>query len=537
VFPRISHICQPDSKESLGPPEFIGTRKNETPTSILQLKHKPAYACALLKYNPNLAGSITLLENIADASLDKIGNFEPQGISNMLWTYATLKVSNPQLFQVVGDSIVGSDSFLNDFNSQNIANTVWAYATLDERYPALFKKMGDHIVDLNDLSLFNPQELANILWAYASLDVQHLAFFKKIGDHILHLNDLSSFKPQNIANIVWAYAKARVKHTNLFKKMGDHIVMLDSLKSFNSQSLSNIAWAYATANELRTDSFESIGAATFERGHLESFNAQNLSNIAWSFAVADVDIPLFREGNFGKALHDKKQDFNAAHLRQLYQWHLWQTHEKSNAGLPGVLVECCHSTFVNSDNKLSSFQKNVISELAFVGLNSVEKYLTLSGYKLDALVQINDTKIGIEIDGPHDFIGGKPIGGTLLKRRQVMAIDKIPLVIVSRWKWDKLDGDRSRHQQYLQSILKVNDMNTPLEKHHEADSTSFDEEISSDLDTPCITIEVLDQEPVKHESEDLEALTVPELKEMLRRKGLKVGGRKAELIERLELMN
>jgi hypothetical protein len=69
-----------------------------------------AYACALLKYNPNLAGSITLLENIADASLDKIVNFETQGIANMLWTYATLKVSNPQLLRAVGDNIASSDN-------------------------------------------------------------------------------------------------------------------------------------------------------------------------------------------------------------------------------------------------------------------------------------------------------------------------------------------------------------------------------------------------------------------------------------------
>jgi hypothetical protein len=265
-----------------------------------------------------------------------------------------------------------------------------------------------------------------------------------MGDHIRDLHDLSSFKPQDFANILWTYAKARVEHTNLFKKMGDHIVMLDSLKSFKPLELANIVSAYATANELRTDLFESIGAATFERGHLESFNTQALSNIAWSFAVADVDISLFREDNFAKALLDRKQDFNSLSLCQLHQWHLWQTHEKSNAGLPGVLVECCHSTFANSDNKLSSVQKNVNSELASMGLNPVERYLTSSGYKLDALVQINDTKVGLEVYGPYDFIGRKPIGGTLLKRRQVIAIDKISLVSVSYWEWDELDGDRSR---------------------------------------------------------------------------------------------
>jgi hypothetical protein len=122
----------------------------------------------------------------------------------------------------------------------------------------------------------------------------------------------------------------------------------------------------------------------------------------------------------------------------------------------------------------------------------------------------------------------------LLKRRQVIAIDKISLVSVPYWEWDELGNDRRGQQQYLQKILRVNDTNTPLEKHLEADLTTFDEEISSDLDTLCKTIEVLDH-PVMQAPKVLEALTVPELKEMLRSKGLKVGGRKAELIERLEL--
>jgi hypothetical protein len=423
---------------------------------------------------------------------------------------------------------------MNLFKPQDFANILWSYATLDVQHPAMFRKMGDHIRDLHNLSSFKPQELANTVWAYASLDIHHPSLFKSMGDHIRALHYLSSFNPQNIANIVWAYAKARVEHTNLFKKMGDHIVMLDSLKSFKPQELANVVWAYATANELRTDLFESIGAALFERGHLESFNAQNLSNIAWSFAAADVDIPLFREdNNFAKALIDRKQDFNAADLSQLHKWHLWQTHEKSNEGLPGVLVECCHNAFVNSDNKRSFIQKNVNSELVSMGLNPVESYLTSSGYKLDALVQINDTKVGVEIYGPYDFIGRKPIGGTLLKRRQVTAIDKIPLVSVPYWEWDELGNDRLQKSQYLRSLFRLNGTTNCFDELTNTNDVSFDAEVSSDLDNLCTVDEV--NKPPEQYIVDLEALTVPELKEMLRSEGLKVGGRKSELIERLEM--
>jgi hypothetical protein len=248
--------------------------------------------------------------------------------------------------------------------------------------------------------------------------------------------------------------------------------------------------------------------------------------------VAD-DVPLFREGNFGKALLYRIQYFHLSSLRQLHQWHLWQKYEELNAGLPEVLVEKCRNAYINSDNKLY-----VNLELAFMGLNPVESYLTSSGYKLDALVQINGTEVGIEVDGPCDFIGRKPIGGTLLKRRQVTAIDKIPLLSVPYWEWEELGNDRIQKSQFLRSLFRLNSTTNCFEENHNPNDVSFDAEVSSDLDNLCTdnlcTVDKFDKPP-DQDIVDLEALTVPELKGMLQSEGLKVGGRKSELIERLEM--
>ena len=88
-----------------------------------------------------------------------------------------------------------------------------------------------------------------------------------------------------------------------------------------------------------------------------------------------------------------------------------------------------------------------------MGLNPVEEYLTTSGYRLDALIEIGGKKVGIEVDGPSHFIDRRPIGSTVLKHRQVVAIDRIPLVSVPYWEWDKLKKDRNIKQQYLQQLL------------------------------------------------------------------------------------
>ena len=70
----------------------------------------------------------------------------------------------------------------------------------------------------------------------------------------------------------------------------------------------------------------------------------------------------------------------------------------------------------------------------------------LSGYSLDALVTINDEKIGVEIDRPCQIVGSEPKGHILLKRRQVAAIDGIRIVSVPYWKWN--GGDKRKKQKY-----------------------------------------------------------------------------------------
>ena len=82
-----------------------------------------------------------------------------------------------------------------------------------------------------------------------------------------------------------------------------------------------------------------------------------------------------------------------------------------------------------------------------------EEVLTPSGYRLDALVEVNGEKVGIEVDGPSHFVNREPTGSTLLKRRQVSTVDSIHIVSVPYWEWDKLGNDRAMKQMYLRFRL------------------------------------------------------------------------------------
>ena len=78
-----------------------------------------------------------------------------------------------------------------------------------------------------------------------------------------------------------------------------------------------------------------------------------------------------------------------------------------------------------------------------------------SGYRIDAIVEANGRTIGVEVDGPSHFIGKSksPLGRTILKRRQIPAIDAIELVSVPYWQWNKLGKDQTKKQEYLQKLL------------------------------------------------------------------------------------
>jgi hypothetical protein len=96
-----------------------------------------------------------------------------------------------------------------------------------------------------------------------------------------------------------------------------------------------------------------------------------------------------------------------------------------------------------------------------------EEVLTPSGYRLDALVEVNGEKVGIEVDGPSHFINQEPTGSTLLKRRQVITLDDIRITSVPYWEWNKCGNDSAKKQKYLRSKLGLSlSFKTKMEHVH-----------------------------------------------------------------------
>ena len=71
----------------------------------------------------------------------------------------------------------------------------------------------------------------------------------------------------------------------------------------------------------------------------------------------------------------------------------------------------------------------------------------------DAVVEVKQEEVGVEVDGPFHFIDKRPTGSTMLKRRQVSVLDGIEIVSVPYWEWDEMKRNRGMKQQYLRTLL------------------------------------------------------------------------------------
>eukprot|EP00439_Symbiodinium_sp_Y106_P012107 s302_g1.t2 len=109
---------------------------------------------------------------------------------------------DPKFFQWVADTAV---QMAPQFTSQNCSNLVWSFATMRINHEALFDSMAAQVQGWL-LSNFDPQHLSNVLWSYAKLAVKNYSLFQSAADEIVKRGvDYLARTPQNLSNSVWAY--------------------------------------------------------------------------------------------------------------------------------------------------------------------------------------------------------------------------------------------------------------------------------------------------------------------------------------------
>ena len=195
--------------------------------------------------------------------------FDPQNLSNILWSFATIKYAHYQLFEKVGNHIVQLPN-LNQFNQQNLSNIVWSYAKTDIAHPQLFQSVGNHIVQLSNLNAFTSQSLSITVWAFAKRGYNHDALFEKVANHLLVRNDLlANYDLPCISMTIWAFSQCQCQHPEFFELLIDHILQRDDLDDFPFASLMN---AVACLNKFTTapkELMDKVLNAAIERNEIQ----------------------------------------------------------------------------------------------------------------------------------------------------------------------------------------------------------------------------------------------------------------------------
>ena len=412
---------------------------------------------------------------LARTAVNKLDQIEPRHISNLAYAYAILEFvpklnDGSTLFDHIAEKSI---PLLGKFKPQELSNTVWAFEKVKEPHPKLFKKVAHHIVSLDHLNDFKPQDLSIIVLAYAKAGVSHPKLFERVGDHIVSLEHLNNFKPQELSNIIYAYAKAGQPHLHLFNKLAGYIVLLDNLVDYNAQSLANIVWAFEKANVHHPDLFKKIGEHIVTRQHLNDFAPQALSNIVWAFAKAGVSHP---------ELFNKVAD----HIVTLNHLIDFKPQELSNTIYAYVKAEIAHLDLFNkvADHimlleNLDDYNNQNISNLAWA-------YSKAGIIRRDLNVKLKDAAVG---------------------RKEEFSSRNLNKL----YHWTSEEEDiHEQNEDENDSVAVVDDDNANIK----------DEVLVKDDTASSIP-------------EDLSLLTVVQLKDRLRNLGLRVSGRKQELIDRL----
>lgn len=165
---------------------FCCSRSVSLTTSTAQLLFCPVFAGQVGVFNHvNCATAMHRLAKLAlpqgtvleavkllgSRILDVLGDFVPQGISNVVWSYATMGVSPSR--EVWSGLVERSRELLPAFAPQNFANIAWALATLQTKDAAgyeLVEKMA--VQSEKAMKGFKPQEIGNFSWALMKFGIR-----------------------------------------------------------------------------------------------------------------------------------------------------------------------------------------------------------------------------------------------------------------------------------------------------------------------------------------------------------------------------
>jgi len=242
---------------------------------LAKLTANDSIAQADLRRHPALE-ELLRATSLAFSHLDP-NEAQPQSLSNVAWSLATLRLANRQLIQVISGLAVAKIAWFKPFE---LSTMLWAFAKLGTIEPAtwcakpVFQAAAAHI--MKQVQHFGFRCLATTAWAFATARQRHARLFRSIATQMLSM--VHAANCQEMANTAWAFGTADFHDNQLFTELAEKALM--RLDSFKPQELSNMLWGFAT-NGFFHEGFFTSSSLVAQRMDLQ---AQHLANILWAFA-------------------------------------------------------------------------------------------------------------------------------------------------------------------------------------------------------------------------------------------------------------
>jgi len=247
---------------------------------LAKLSSRDPAAQAKLLRQPAMQGLLVAVE-FAFSGLEA-GEAQPQSLSNVAWSLATMRLAPRALIQVMASLAVSNIPVFKPFELSTI---LWAFAKLSASdgessgvnvcIKPLFYASGAHILKHGQHFAFRC--LATTAWAFATARQHNARLFRAIAAQMVPM--VHAANCQEMANTAWAFGTTDFRDDRLFGELADKA--MTRLCDFKPQELSNILWGFATNGFFHEAFFAAAAQVATTQLDLQ---AQHIANILWSFA-------------------------------------------------------------------------------------------------------------------------------------------------------------------------------------------------------------------------------------------------------------
>lgn len=221
-----------------------------------------------------------LMAELAKLSEEAFPQFTPQGLSNLLWSFARLDVQPSARW--MDAYLRACQAALDGFKPQEMSIVMWSLAKLKFRMQS-GKLQGflDHV--RRHLADYGPHSLSNVLWAVCTAEHRpESEWLDAVVGEMASPGKLSGATPQGLSQSLWALSMFRYQPSERVR--GDVAARVSQLlPSCNAADLATFAYAYASLR-MPADAavLQRLQGATHVQ--MRTLLPSHLAKTVWAFA-------------------------------------------------------------------------------------------------------------------------------------------------------------------------------------------------------------------------------------------------------------